>query len=184
MRTFSSKEIREFLWKFLLTLFLYLSYFTEIKSYFQANFGQYVTGFIDGVVVSISCFVLVLYLTEEKKDKEDGKAEVEYIEGISAYLFFPPGVPREQQDLNYHKKHLHHRLIVNHNTRPPVAYYLTPDSYSWKFIEAYPQTWLSEVVKTENYSVDDPDFIKKWCDSKGYRLVPRSASKKDLLESG
>jgi len=71
MRNFPFKEIREFFWKFLVTFFLYLSYFAEGRSYIELNFGRYVVGFVDGVVLCISCFVLVLYLTEQRKGKDD-----------------------------------------------------------------------------------------------------------------
>ena len=68
MGTYALKQVREFLWKFLVTFLLYLSYFAEGRSYVETNFGQYVTGFMDGVVVSISFFVLALYLRKEKKE--------------------------------------------------------------------------------------------------------------------
>jgi hypothetical protein len=181
MRNFSSKEIGQFLWKFLLTFFLYLSYFTEGRSYVVNNLGQYATGFMDGAVVSISCLVLILYLTDEKKE---GVSEIDYIEGISAYLFFPPGIPREQQTFDYHRKHLRHRLIVNHNTKPPKAYYLTSSSYGWKFVEKHPDIWVSEVVDSTGYSIDDSHFTEEWCNEKEYELNRRPANKKDLLESG
>jgi hypothetical protein len=181
MRSFSSKEMRQFLWRFVLTFFLYLSYFAEGRPFVQINFGQYAIGFMDGAIVSISCVVLILYLTEEEKDE---KAEIGFIEGVSAYLFFPPGIPREQRTLDYHRKHLRHRLIVNYNTKPPEAYYLPVNSYGWKFIEKFSGAWISEVVDAPGYSIDDPGFTERWCKGKSYQLISRTASKKDLLKSG
>lgn len=115
--------------------------------------------------------------------KPSKSQDVESIGHIQAHIFFPARTPEEHKTLDYHKKHLHHRLIVNHKTKPPKAYYMTPNSYGWKFIKDYPHKWVSEVVYSDTYSLDDPNFTKKWCDEKGYELIARVAEKRDLLES-
>jgi len=119
--------------------------------------------------------------TELLKFIENMKQDVEYVEGIQAHLFFPVGTPEEHKTLDYHKKYLHHRLIVNHKTNPPKAYYMTPGSYGWEFIRKYPHRWVSEIVSSDIY-LDDPNFTKRWCDEKGYKLKPWTADKKDLIE--
>lgn len=113
-----------------------------------------------------------------------GKGErIDYIEGILGHLFFPAGTPEKHKTLDYHKRHYHHRIIVNHKMHPSEAYYMTPDSDGWRFIEKYPKKWVSEIVTDKEYKIDDPDFTQKWCDDKGFRLERKVAEIKDLLKS-
>ena len=97
-------------------------------------------------------------------------------------MFFPKGTPEKDKNLDYHKRHLHHRLIVNGNTKTPKAYYMTPDSYGWRFIETFPTFWVSEVVNEPNYKIDDPEFTEMYCRKEHYRLIKRVADKKHLSE--
>ena len=105
---------------------------------------------------------------------------INYYTKVQAYLFFPKGTSEKDKNLEYHKENLHHRLIVNLKVNPPRAFFLTPESDGWKFIEEYPEKWVSEIVTSPNYSIDDPDFTKKWCEERGFVLKPWVAEKEDL----
>lgn len=119
-----------------------------------------------------------------KDDYQDvGDFDLKNIRKVMAYLFFPAETPEKDKTLDYHSKNLHHRLIVNHKTTPPKAYYLTSGSYGWKFIQENSDKWVSQVVISKEYTIDDPDFTENWCKKKGYQLHPRVAEKEDLLES-
>lgn len=104
---------------------------------------------------------------------------IDTIEGIQVFLFFPKGTPEKHKTLEYHRKHLHHKLIVNFKTEIPNAYYM-PALYSYGGKYAKKFGWVSEIVTLENYSIDDPDFSEEWCKKRGYKLNPRTASRKDL----
>jgi len=100
-----------------------------------------------------------------------------FIEGISAHLFFPINTERENMTMEYHGTKLRFRLIINHKSEPPEAYYLTPESFGWRFIEQFPEIWVSEVV---NIPMDE-HFIEKWCKQNSFKLNKRVASRNDLL---
>lgn len=143
------------------------------------NYQPFIPTPISWGVFIVSVFVLIVIAIFRLKRW----MSIEYIEGIQAYVFFPKGTPLEKRrDLEYHRKYLHHRLIVNLKTKPPKAYYMNPKSYGWKFIKKHDR-WVHEVVTRENYSCDDPDFTEKWCKEKGYELYPSAASKNNLLET-
>lgn len=115
--------------------------------------------------------------------KELGPAKnkpVDYVEGVQAYLFFPEGIPDEKRTLDYHAKNLRYRLIVNLNMKPPKAYYLTPDSDGWKFIEKYPHKWVSQILPSQELN---DSLAAKWCAEKGFELKPWVAEKKHLLQT-
>ena len=98
-------------------------------------------------------------------------------EGIMAFIFFPKGTPEENKTLEYHEKHFHKKLIVNFKRKPPQAYYLPTanTSYGWKLIHKYTDMWVSE----EDTIYPDTD-TEKWCEKRGYKLNPRSATKYEL----
>jgi hypothetical protein len=108
---------------------------------------------------------------------------IQFIEGITAHLFFPVETSEENRSLDYHERHLHHRIIANHKMHPPKAYYMTPNSDGWRFIMEYPEYWVSEIVTDEGYKTNDPNFMQRWCDNYGYSLKRKVAEIKDLLES-
>jgi hypothetical protein len=108
------------------------------------------------------------------------KGHVEYIDEVQAYLFFPEGTPTENKTLEYHARNLRYRLIVNFKTKPPTAYYLTPNSEGWHLIEKYPHKWISQIIPS--HELDD-SFTSKWCAEKGFKLNPWVAEKKHLLET-
>ena len=64
-----TKPLYGFLWKLLATFLLYLSYFAEGRTYVLLKLGVYITGLVDGVILSLSFSVLVLYLREVNKEK-------------------------------------------------------------------------------------------------------------------
>lgn len=105
---------------------------------------------------------------------------VERIEQVQAYIFFPKGTPEEDKTLEYHEKHFHKKLVVNFKKKPPQAYRLPAanTSYGWKLIKKYPDLWIS----VEDPIYPDPD-TQKWCEERGYGLNPWSVSKKELLEA-
>lgn len=88
--------------------------------------------------------------------------KIKFIYGLSAHVFFPEGVFDKDRTLDYHKKYLHHRLIINHKTTPPTAYYLPTGSYGWKLINKYRELWVSE----NDPSPRDDGFTKRWCEEK------------------
>lgn len=45
----------------LVPYFTYLGYFTQIRPYFEANHGEYTTGFVDGVTLMLTVFVFGCY---------------------------------------------------------------------------------------------------------------------------
>jgi len=115
------------------------------------------------------------------KEKEERITEryIEDIEGIQAYIFFPPGTIRENKTLEYHEKHkLHYKLIVNLKLTPHEAYYMSaPKSFGWRFVKKYGH-WVSEKGPA---SLEDSDFTRKWCEKRRWKLNPYDATKKDLL---
>lgn len=129
-------------------------------------------------------FLLPSISTEtEEIGARKSKECIDNAEGITAHLFFPAGTPEKNKNSGYHRRHFHHRLVVNHKMHPPEAYYITPNSDGWRFIEKCPELWVSEIVTSRRYRIDDPKFTQKWCDEKGYRLIPKIAENKDLLRS-
>lgn len=101
---------------------------------------------------------------------------------VSAILFFPKGISEKNKTLGYHAKNLHHRLIVNHKTKPTKAFYLTPNSDGWKLIESNQELWVSEVVDSRNYRIDDQKFTEKYCKKQGWLLMKKIATERDLVE--
>jgi len=49
-------------WLVIVPTFGYLDYYTQIRPYFLSNHGGYLTGFIDGIIVSLSILVFMCYL--------------------------------------------------------------------------------------------------------------------------
>jgi hypothetical protein len=105
------------------------------------------------------------------------RMSIKWIEGVQAHIFFPKDTPITNKNLDYHKKHFRYKLIINHKTKTPQAYYMPTDSYGWKLIKKHSDLWISEIGPPSN----DPNFTKKWCEKHGYNLNPWKASKKDLL---
>jgi hypothetical protein len=97
---------------------------------------------------------------------------------VQAYLFFPQNTPEDSKKIEYHQKHLNHRVIVNFKTIPPKAYYLPVGSYPWKLVKRHKELWIPELDRTPN----NPDSASKWCIAKGYKLEPRVATRRDLQE--
>jgi DNA-binding MarR family transcriptional regulator len=91
---------------------------------------------------------------------------LENIDHVQAYLFFPRGTPEQNKNLDYHAKNLHHRLIVDLKTTPANAYFLTPGSAGWELIRKHPEMWISWVVNSDEYSIDDPDFSRIGAENK------------------
>jgi hypothetical protein len=121
--------------------------------------------------------------TTEVKEKDQASnkksREIEYIDGVQAYLFFPPNIPEYTKTLDYHRNHHEKRLIVNLKTVPQEAFYLTPESFGWKFIQKYPERWISETV--DSTLLERSNFTKMWCKKKGFKLNPWVAEKNDLV---
>lgn len=128
-------------------------------------------GFLIVLVTSIVITIIVRYKQ---------RRFIERIEKVHAYVFFPVGTPEENNNLDYHGKHFHKKLIVNFKTKPPQAYYLVAadTSYGWKLIHKYPDMWTS----MEDSLYPNPD-THKWCEEKGYKLNPWNASKEELLKT-
>jgi hypothetical protein len=143
-----------------------------VKKYSPTLADKFASKTLKGLDVVVQDIQKVLGPAKQKPD-------VEYIEELQAYLFFPEGTTGENITLAYHAKNLRYRLIVNLKTKPPKAYYLTPNSEGWKFIEKYPHRWVSIISPIE---LND-SFTKKWCDEKGFELKPWVAEKKDLTET-
>lgn len=138
------------------------------------------------LIIGISSSIIV-FIYELKKHSKTKKSEfsnekiddVEQIDEVSAFIFFPKGTPNANRTLDYHENHLHKKIIVNFKTNPHKAYYMqAPDSYGWRLVRKYSDMWVSEL----HSGSEDEDFTKNWCDKKGFVLIPRSASKDDLLE--
>jgi len=130
-------------------------------------------------IIIVSLIIIFSFISFHLKRK----MSIQWIEGIQGYVFFPKGTLEEHKTLDFHTKHFHHKLIINHKTKPSNAYYMTaPDSYGWKFVNKY-HRWVSEIVSREEYSIDDPNFTREWCKEKGYKLNPWDATKKNLLET-
>ena len=125
---------------------------------------------IIGIIVAVILIIVVYKL----------KSDIERIDKVEAFIFFPKGTLNKNRTLNYHKKHLHNKLIVNFKTKPPKAYYLTRDScsYGWRLIKKYPNMWISQLHSNS----ESGTFTNKWCKQKGYTLIQRDASEEDLLE--
>jgi hypothetical protein len=101
--------------------------------------------------------------------------------GVMAYLFFPKYVPESARTLELHEALHGRRVIVNHKTKPVTAYYLSPNTYAWRLIKKRAETlWVSE-TDTEP---DNPEFVEKWCQQKGYLLLPHIPDRKELLWAG
>jgi hypothetical protein len=58
-----------FLQKLIVTLFGYLSYFAGVRPYLERNFGNYIEGLVDGVVLCISFLIFVSYIRKDEKEK-------------------------------------------------------------------------------------------------------------------
>ncbi len=104
---------------------------------------------------------------------------IKRVEGVQAHVFFPVGTPDALKTLKYHKEHYHHRLIINHKTTLPKAYFLPTDSFGWKLIEKYPDIWVSE----DDPNPHDAKFTEEWCKANGFHLVQKTATKYDLRET-
>ena len=52
---------RKMIW-LLVMLFGYLGYFAEIRQYFEVNYGFYITGILDGVVLTTTLFTFFIYI--------------------------------------------------------------------------------------------------------------------------
>jgi hypothetical protein len=128
--------------------------------------------FIIGIIIGVIFIIIGL---------REIYPRVEYIDGVQAYIFFPKGTTRDNQTLKYHGTlNTRRKLIVNLKVNPPKAYYLptASDSYGWQLIKKYSGLWVSELESNTERS----DFAQKWCAKQGYELIPRTATKKDLLE--
>lgn len=132
------------------------------------------------VLLAVGGIALIIYALRHKPAVTPTEDEIERIERVHAYIFFPIGTPEENKNLDYHKKYYHKKLIVNSKTKIPQAYILpaAETCYGWRLVHKYPDLWTSE----EDSIYPNPD-IQKWCDERGYHLNPWSASKKELLES-
>lgn len=101
------------------------------------------------------------------------------IVGVLAYLFFPRGTSEQDMTLEFNEKRHYRRTIVNFKTSPPAAYYLPTDSYAWKLIKNRSDLWVSELDEEPN----NPDYVKAWCEKRGYSFAPRVARREDLLNA-
>ena len=160
-----SNRVFDWSWDYLLTSTIILSFSDLI--------------FIVGITVS-GIFIFIISGKWGLKLPTEKMREIEKIDGVNAYVFFPVETPDENRTLNYHSKYLHKRLIVNLKTEPPKAYFMTAskDSYGWQLIKKYSSMWVSEL----HYDLENKYFTKQWCKAKGYTLIERVASKEDLLD--
>lgn len=128
-----------------------------------------------GIFVTLTIVVIIIVIVRLGQ-----RYSIKHIECVHAYVFFPVGTLEENKNLDYHGKHFHKKLIVNFKTKIPQAYYLTAadTSYGWKLIHKFPDMWTA----MEDLLYPNPD-TQKWCEEKGYKLNPWSASKEELLKT-
>jgi len=58
-------QAKKIFWFIIVPFFSYLSYYSQIRPYFLAQHGEYVCGFVDGLVFTLSVIVLTLYFTSK-----------------------------------------------------------------------------------------------------------------------
>lgn len=128
-----------------------------------------------GIFVTLTIVVIIIVIVRLGQ-----RYSIKHIECVHAYVFFPVGTLEENKNLDYHGKHFHKKLIVNFKTKIPQAYYLVAadTSYGWKLIHKFPDMWTA----MEDLLYPNPD-THKWCEEKGYKLNPWSASKEELLKT-
>jgi hypothetical protein len=56
-------EISKKIVKFIALFFAYLGYYAGVRPYFLVNHGSYSTGFLDGLVVAITLFAVLFYIS-------------------------------------------------------------------------------------------------------------------------
>jgi hypothetical protein len=128
-------------------------------------------------VISLVAAILIVFGVFAWRERDLEKTVG--IKGIQAYLFFLPDSAESVKTLKHHRQWLHHRLIVNHKTTPPTAYYLSPDSFAWRLVEKQRDFWVAE----SDPFPEDANFAEKWCQQRGYKLIPRNPTRTDLMET-
>ncbi len=159
-------------------LYVFWTTMDKIKELFMGTLigMELIIGLIGFLILIIAVFLTVYLIVLAYR-----YFSIKMIDGIQAHIFFPKGTVRENQTLKYHDTlPFRRKLIVNLKVNPSKAYYLpaSQDSYGWKLIKKFPSLWIVELESNTERS----DFTGKWCEKKGFTLIPHGASKEDLLE--